>query len=158
MVAPSPRNVLLVEDNDDHAQLMLRQLRRTDAEARVVRLHDGAEALDYLRKLCGEGVSEAASGGQPGSAETNSRWPNLILLDLHMPRLDGLGLLAWLKADHELRIIPVIMLTSSDAESDRLQAYRSFVNGYLVKPSDSGGYRSLTEAMVGFWHHCNRVP
>ena len=137
--------VLLVEDSDADAEMTLRTLRRRGIANRIERVHDGVEALDYLRV-------------QGAHAERRSGMPRLVLLDLKMPRMDGLQVLREMKADARLRKIPVVMMTSSREEGDLIESYELGVNSYVVKPVDFGEFAE-TIAQVGmYWMIANQAP
>ena len=119
--------VLLVEDSDADAEMTLRTLRRRGIANRIERVHDGVDALDYLRL-------------QGSHAARTSGLPRLVLLDLKMPRMDGLQVLREMKSDARLRMIPVVMMTSSREEGDLLESYELGVNSYVVKPVDFGEF------------------
>lgn len=140
-----PADVLLVEDNPLDAEMTLHALREQHFANRIVWVKDGAEALDYL--LC-----------QGDHAERDPIPPRLVLLDLKLPRMDGLEVLAAMKADSRLQKIPVVMLTSSAEESDLVRSYHLGVNSYVVKPVDFEAF-SLEVAKLGFyWLLINRSP
>ena len=138
--------ILLVEDNPSDAELTLFSLRGINLANQVLWVKDGAEALDYL--FC-EGVwSERPRNSQP----------KLILLDLKLPKIDGIGVLQRLKADPHTALIPVVMLTSSAQENDLIASYRLGVNSYIVKPVDYDVFVE-TVAKVGFyWMLMNQEP
>ena len=137
--------VLLVEDSDADAEMTLRTLRRRGIANRIERVHDGVEALDYLRL-------------QGSHAARTSGLPRLVLLDLKMPRMDGLQVLREMKADARLRKIPVVMMTSSREEGDLMESYELGVNSYVVKPVDFGEFAE-TVAQVGmYWMIANQAP
>ena len=137
--------VLLVEDSDADAEMTLRTLRRRGIANRIERVHDGVEALDYLRR-------------QGSHAARTSGLPRLVLLDLKMPRMDGLQVLREMKSDARLRMIPVVMMTSSREEGDLLESYELGVNSYVVKPVDFGEFAE-TIAQVGmYWMIANQAP
>lgn len=134
---------LLVEDDDDHAALTERSLKRSETPCEVVRVADGAAALQYLRKE-----------GSHSEAPT----PDVVLLDLKLPRVNGLEVLEQMRADDALSMIPVVMLTTSDADCDRDRAYELHVNSYLVKPLQYSEFRELLSAVSNYWGHWNRPP
>ena len=137
--------VLLVEDSDADAEMTLRTLRRRGIANRIERVHDGVDALDYLRL-------------QGSHAARTSGLPRLVLLDLKMPRMDGLQVLREMKSDARLRKIPVVMMTSSREEGDLLESYELGVNSYVVKPVDFGEFAE-TVAQVGmYWMIANQAP
>ena len=117
-----PVTILLVEDDDGHARLLEKNLRRGGVVNQLVRVADGQEAVDYVCRT--------------GSYEDSVRYPfpNVVLLDVRMPRLDGFEVLAYLKSDPALMTIPVIMLTSTDNQHEINRAYEMGANGYVVKP------------------------
>src|SRR6185436_10821506 len=117
-----PVLVLLVEDNEDHAELVKRTLREVDASIDIVHVRDGEAALDYL------GLSTRAEGFAKNPK------PGLVLLDLRLPRIDGLDVLRRIKDVVGLRPIPVVVLTTSSAPSDVTRAYVLHANSYLAKP------------------------
>jgi two-component system, response regulator len=140
------RRVLFVEDDDDHAELILRGLEAQGAEADVVRVCDGEAALAHLQKC-----TLAEDGGAP-------ILPDVILLDLRLPKVDGLQVLREIKGSEALRRIPVIVLTTSDAESDIGRAYDFQVNAYVVKPVDFHKLGALLSDIGKFWLTWNRLP
>ena len=117
-----PVTILLVEDDDGHARLLEKNLRRGGVVNQLVRVADGQEAVDYMSRT--------------GSYEDSMRYPlpSVVLLDVRMPRLDGFEVLAHLKGDPKLMRIPVIMLTSTDNQNEINRAYEMGANGYVVKP------------------------
>jgi CheY-like chemotaxis protein len=141
-----PLDILVVEDNPDHAELIKRGM----AELRVLNtLHhvaDGEAALDYLYR---RGAF---------AAPASSPVPHVILLDLRLPKVDGMEVLRTIKADPGLRAIPVIVLTTSQAEGDMARAYESHVNSYLVKPLNFETFVRLMGDMGFYWLGWNREP
>lgn len=117
--------VLLVEDNDDHAELVRRQLEVARDSIWVVHLRDGEAALRYLR------------GEEPYANREQFPFPHFVLLDLRLPRIDGLEVLREIKAAPELKALPVIVLTTSDGERDMASAYAYQARCYLTKPVDA---------------------
>jgi two-component system response regulator len=136
--------ILLVEDDARDAELTLRALRPNRLAQRVRWLKDGAEALDYL-------LGEAR-------ANTAAPRPQLVMLDIRMPRVDGLDVLRRLKADVWARTIPVVMMTSSDEESDVAESYRLGANSYIVKPIDIDAFHEAVGRVGLYWGSTNRVP
>lgn len=139
--------ILLVEDDPAHAEIVRRNLADFRIANRIVHVSDGQSALDYLLR---EGAY--ADGGAPAPR------PDLILLDLRLPKVDGLEVLRRLKAHDELRRIPAVILTTSTAESDLVRAYDVGAGSYLVKPIDFEKFRSLMEAFGFYWLAWNRFP
>lgn len=132
---------LLVEDDDDHAEFVMRGLRTRRENNFVVRLCDGAEAIAYLE----------------GEGEYSGRvTPNVVLLDLKLPKVDGLDVLTYIKSEPALRTIPVVVLTTSDADSDRARAYENQANSYLVKPVDYARFRQMIHDLDVYWGDWNR--
>jgi CheY-like chemotaxis protein len=129
--------VLLVEDDDNHARLFERALRRVDSKVELSRAEDGEAALLLL------------------STATPLERPNLVVLDLKLPGMSGIDVVARIKGAPETRTIPVIVLTSSDALSDRREAYLKHANSYLLKPVD-GAYQSLLSELCAYWKELNR--
>ena len=132
---------LLVEDDESHAELVRRNLAKERVENTLDRVVDGAEALQYLRRQ--------------GPFADASR-PDVILLDLKLPKVDGHEVLRIIKADDDLRSIPVVVLTTSDAEADREQAYALNANSYLVKPIDFEQFRRIVKDLSLYWGVWNR--
>lgn len=137
------RHILLVEDNAADQRLIREAFQNEDAAVQFHTATDGAEALDYLYKR-GK-YAEAIS-------------PDLILLDLNLPKVDGGEVLSRVKADPALRRIPIIVLTSSNATGDILRSYSSFANCYLMKPLDLDDYFRLLEGVKNFWLTLVRLP
>jgi CheY-like chemotaxis protein len=135
--------ILLVEDDDAHAELERIALESGDHPARVERVADGDEALDYLRRA--------------GTYADKPR-PDLILLDLNMPRVDGHEVLTEIKADDELRTIPVVVLTTSASIFDKSKAYQHHANSYVVKPFDFRSFRRMLNDLRTYWSTWNEVP
>ena len=139
------RRILLVEDSEADIELTLSALAEHRLANEVVVARDGAEALDYLLR---QGPHAGRAGGNPA----------VVLLDLKMPRMDGLQVLARIKSDSSLRPIPVVMLTSSREERDLVESYRLGVNAYVVKPVDFTQFASAIEKVGMFWAVINEPP
>ncbi len=137
--------ILLVEDSDADAELIIRALRKSSLVNKVVRLRDGVEAIEFVFR---EGTFSQRRSGQP----------RLILLDLKMPRLDGIDVLRRLKADERAKLIPVVVLTSSAEEQDVLDSYKLGVNSYLVKPVEFSAFTSVITQTGLYWAVMNRIP
>lgn len=141
-----PLLILLVEDNPDHAELVLRSLADHRVANRVRHLTDGQAALDYLFRR-GAFVDPATSPR-----------PHIILLDLRLPRIDGLDVLKAVKQDPDLHTIPVVVLTTSDAGRDIGAAYSNYVNSYLVKPVGYDDFTRLMADLGFYWLGWNTNP
>ena len=137
--------ILLAEDSDADAELIVRALRKGGVVNRLVRLHDGVEALEFVFR---RGAFADRRGGQP----------KLILLDLKMPRLGGIDVLRRLKADEVAKVIPVVMLTSSAEERDIVESYHLGVNSYLVKPVNFSAFTDVVSQAGLYWAVMNRPP
>lgn len=118
-------NILLVEDNSDHAELVRRHLHNVSPDNCILHVEDGEAALDYLN----------AAGVYADRTKFPS--PDLVLLDLHLPRVDGLEVLRQIRNHPQLRQMPVVVLTTSDAERDAAKAYEHEANCFLTKPADT---------------------
>jgi CheY-like chemotaxis protein len=141
-----PIHILLVEDNLDHAELVRRSLEDHRVANRIHHLTDGQSALDYL-----------FSRGEFTDPATNPR-PHIVLLDLRLPRVDGLDVLKAIKEDKDLRTIPVVVLTTSGTERDIEAAYRRYVNSYLVKPVGFDDFQKLMKDLGFYWLGWNTNP
>jgi CheY-like chemotaxis protein len=137
--------ILLVEDNALDAELMMRGLSDEKLANNIVWLQDGQEALDYLFR---QGQYAARSGPDP----------RLILLDLKMPRVDGIEVLSILKANDSTKRIPVVIMTSSQEESDVVTTYDLGANSYVVKPIDFDALCSVARNAGFYWLAINRYP
>jgi len=146
MINGRPIHILLVEDDPAHAEIVRRNLQDFRVANTITHLEDGQAALDYLQRP----LAEFADPGRP--------WPDLILLDLRLPKVDGLEVLRQLKADPELRKIPTVVLTTSKAEQDIVAAYESGACSYLVKPVDFPKFTALLEAFGFCWLAWNQFP
>jgi CheY-like chemotaxis protein len=146
MVKGDPITILLVEDDLAHAEIVRRNLEDFRVANRMVHVTDGQAALDYLFRH--NGYADLA--GTP--------LPNLILLDLRLPKVDGIEVLRRMKEDDRLKRIPTVVLTTSGAESDMLNAYTSGACSYLVKPVDFEKFTKLLETFGYYWLAWNRFP
>jgi CheY-like chemotaxis protein len=146
MASGEPLIILLVEDNPDHAELIVRSFEEHRIVNQIFHVLDGAAALDYLFR---KGAYE-----DPKSSPR----PHVILLDLRLPKIDGLEVLKEIKSCPELLPIPVVALTSSESERDMIGAYSRHVNSYLVKPVDFDKFNQLMEDLGFYWLEWNRKP
>ncbi len=141
-----PVVILLVEDDLAHAEIVRRNFERSRVANELIHVEDGQAALDFLQR---QGAYAA-----PGRAPR----PDLVLLDLRLPKVDGLEVLRRVKSDPELTAIPVIVLTTSAAESDMVRAYDAHANSYLVKPVDFPQFVELLETLGYYWLAWNERP
>ena len=137
--------VLLVEDNYDHANMVMRVLQRQSLPKRVQHLSDGEAAMDYLFRR--------GTYKEP----VRSPKPDIVLLDLRLPRLNGIDVLRAVKESDGLRDIPVVVLSSSSATQDLARAYQFHANSYLVKPADYFQFVQLLETLSAYWLGHNRI-
>ncbi|MFA5785460.1 MAG: response regulator [Actinomycetota bacterium] len=145
MVAEADAAILMIEDNPDHAELALRALKVHKLANRVLVLGDGAQALDY-----------PFSNGEYASRLAGN--PKVVLLDLNLPKVHGLEVLRRMKADERMKMIPVVVLTSSKEESDRIDSYRLGVNSYIVKPLDFAQFVKSVGDIGLYWLLLNEPP
>ena len=138
-----PVEILLVEDNSGDVRLIREALKSDRLWNSLQVAQDGVEAMAYLRR----------EGGFSGATR-----PDVILLDLNLPRKDGRELLAEIKADQDLKVIPVVVLTTSQAHEDILQAYRLHANCYITKPVDLDEFMLVVKAIDHFWFAIVRLP
>jgi two-component system response regulator len=131
--------ILLIEDNMDDAGLTIRTLQKHHLANHLLHLQDGEEALQYLFR-------------------ENSKMPKVILLDLKMPKVDGIEVLRRLKSDDEKKVIPVVVLTSSKEERDIIESYKLGVNAYIVKPVDFDQFVKAVGELGLFWLVLNQPP
>jgi CheY-like chemotaxis protein len=143
---PETLTILLVEDNADHAELVRRTLDASGMPNRLFHVQDGEAALDYLH------------GCRDYADRQRFPRPHLVLLDLRLPRIDGLEVLKQIKSDPHLHTIPVVVLTTSDADRDMAQAYENHANSYLTKPVDFAKFSVLLKDLGYYWLAWNRHP
>ena len=140
------KTLLLVEDNPQDEMLILRVLKKVNLANEVAVARDGQQALDYL--FCeGEFASRA-----------NDELPTVVLLDIGLPRLSGLEVLARLRADARTRLLPVVILTSSDEERDRLTSYEIGANSFVRKPLDFSEFAEKVARLGVYWLATNERP
>ncbi|HKS81260.1 MAG TPA: response regulator [Candidatus Acidoferrales bacterium] len=138
--------ILLVEDNGSDAELALHALKKSKLANRICHVHDGEEALDFL--FCrGKFQNRHFEGA-----------PNLVLLDLKLPKVDGLQVLQTLKSDPRTKPIPVIILTSSKEERDLVNSYQLGVNSYIQKPVDFSQFQEVVRHLGMYWLLMNSKP
>ena len=138
--------ILLVEDNRDDELLTLRALRKNNIGNQVIVVRDGVEALDYL--FC----TNIYANRDPRDL------PQLILLDIKMPRMDGLEVLRRLRAEERTRLLPVVILTSSREEQDLVEAYKNRANSYMRKPVDFTQFMESIRQLGVYWLVLNEYP
>jgi chemotaxis family two-component system response regulator Rcp1 len=138
-----PIEILLVEDNPGDARLAVEALKESKVSNRLHYVADGVEAMRFLRR----------EGEYAGVAV-----PDLILLDLNLPRKDGREVLEEIKEDPQLRLIPVVILTTSAAERDLVKSYGLHANAYVVKPIDLDRFIEIVKAIEGFWFYIVKLP
>jgi two-component system, response regulator len=138
--------ILLVEDNPNDAEMAIRALRKNNLANNVVHVTDGEEALDFI------------FARRAYNARKIKNAPKVILLDLKLPKVDGLEVLKAVKSDPRTRIIPVIALTSSSEEKDIVESYRLGVNSYIVKPVDFDKFVEAIKGLGFYWLLLNRLP
>ena len=146
MTKGRPIVILLVEDDLAHAEIVRRNLKDFRVANRIVYVEDGQAALDYLTWR-----------GAYTDPNANPR-PDLIILDLRLPKVDGLEVLKRIKEDSDLKTIPTIVLTTSSAESDVVKAYDNGAGSYLVKPVDFGKFARLLDSFGFYWLAWNQYP
>ena len=139
------RRILLVEDDPKDVELTLTALEEYNLANEVVVARDGAEALDYL-------YCRGEFAGRPNDN------PAVLLLDLKLPKVDGLEVLQQIKSDENLRMLPVVVLTSSREEKDLVTSYKLGVNGYVVKPVDFHEFVNAIKELGMFWAIINEPP
>jgi two-component system response regulator len=129
--------ILLVEDNDDEAELTLRAFRQAKIANPIVRARDGVEALEIVFR-------------------DTAQLPVVVLLDLRLPRLDGIDVLKAIRADARTKYVPVVLLTSSDHDRDRLSAYENHANSFVQKPVDYDEFVGLARQLGTYWTEVNK--
>ena len=135
--------ILLIDDNPEDAMLIIDAFKELSSGYKFYTVKDGVEALAFLKKT---------------DSYTNAPRPDLILLDLNMPKKDGYDVLKEIKSESELKIIPIIVLTSSAAQKDVYKAYDFHANSYIVKTSDIGHLNEIVKSIEKFWFHIVKLP
>ena len=143
MTQGKPIEILFVEDNSGDVRLTQEAFKETKVQNKMHVVEDGEEALAFL--------------GREGKYRDVPR-PDLILLDLNLPRKDGREVLGEIKADNELRTIPVVILTSSEDEEDVLKAYNNYANCYITKPVDFAQFMRVVKSIKDFWLTVVKLP
>jgi two-component system response regulator len=138
--------ILLVEDNPDDELLTRRALKKSNVCNRVVVARDGAEALDYLF------ASGAHAGREP------SAMPQVVLLDLNLPKVDGLEVLGRIRGEERTRLLPVVILTSSEDQEDVVGGYGLGANSFVRKPVEAAGFREAVADLGLYWMVLNETP
>jgi len=138
-----PIEILLVEDNPGDARLAEEALKDRKVHNNLYHVKDGVEALKFLRRQ---------------AEYAHASLPDLILLDLNLPRKDGREVLAEIKEDPELKLIPVVILTTSEAERDLLKSYDLHANAYIVKPVDLDRFIEIVQTIENFWFTIVKLP
>jgi two-component system response regulator len=138
--------ILLIEDNMDDAALTIRALKKNNVINNILHVEDGAQALDFI----------FSEGAYADRAETTT--PKLILLDIKMPKINGLQVLRRLKSDERTKNIPVVMLTSSKEDPDIKKCYELGVNSYIIKPVDFENFQSAISKLAVYWLLINEPP
>ena len=139
-----PGKIVLIEDNQDHAELVLRSIKKTHQNIELIHLEDGEAALSFL-----SGFTE--------STYPLSELPVLILLDLRLPKIDGLEVLKQIKSDKSLKSIPVIVLSTSYSDKDIEFAYNYNANSYLIKPMHFADFSELIHLTSRYWLDLNKI-
>jgi len=140
------KSILLVEDNPDDVQLTKRALKQNNITNELVVVNDGVEAMEYLIEAC---------TAPPGSSKV---LPTLILLDLNLPRMNGLEVLKQIRANDRLKRLPVVVLTSSKEDGDILKSYDSGANSYIRKPVEFEQFNEAVRALGLYWLLLNEPP
>jgi CheY-like chemotaxis protein len=139
------RTILLAEDNPKDVELTLEALKDHNLANRVTAAKDGVEVMEYLRR---EGKYKSRNAGNPA----------VLLLDIKMPRMDGIEVLRTIRSDPALKMLPIVMLTSSREEQDLIKSYELGVNAYIVKPVDFKEFMKAIKLVGVFWAIINEVP
>ena len=136
-------DILLIEDNPGDVKLTKKAFEKAALETRIDVAEDGVEAMAYLRER---------------TAETDRELPDLVLLDLNLPRKSGYEVLEEIKSDPDLKRVPVVILTSSDSEEDIVETYEDHANAYLTKPVSFEGFKEVVSKIESFWFSVAKLP
>jgi two-component system response regulator len=139
-------DIVLVEDNPDDADLTMRALKKNGLASSIIHLQDGEEALDFI--FCKGAYSGRVFG----------ELPRLLILDLKMPKVDGIEVLRQVKSDSRTRALPVVLFTSSNEERDIAKSYQSGVNSYIVKPVEFESFVKVVSDVGLYWLSLNQIP
>ena len=140
------KHILLVEDNPDDVKLTLRALKKNNILNEVVVAQDGVEAIDYL------------FGTGKFKGRDMSIRPQVVLLDLKMPRMDGLEVLQRIRSDEKTKLLPVVVLTTSNEDKDRVESYKLGANSYIRKPVDFNRFAEAVQQLGLYWLVLNEAP
>lgn len=140
------RAILLIEDNEHDAELALRALRKNNIKNEVIVARDGVEGLDYL----------FATGAHTG--RNIAEFPAVVLLDLKLPKIDGIEVLRRIRADERTKLLPVVILTSSKEDKDRLEGYTSGANSFVRKPIEFAEFSEAVRQLGLYWLILNEPP
>lgn len=132
-------DVLLVEDSDTDADLTIHRLKKAGYSVNLHRVRDGEECMAYLR-------------------DSSREYPDVVFLDLNMPKKDGREVLGEMMVDQDLHMIPIVIMTTSDLDVDKDKAFRLGANAYVVKPGDVKEYEDVMQSVDEFWFSSNRYP
>jgi len=146
MNIPPLGDVLLVEDSPRDAEMTMRALRKRNLANNIVHVNDGQEALDWL-----------FAKGAYASRDASNR-PKVVLLDLKLPKVDGLEVLRAIRADERTKLLPVVVMTSSQEDNDVVESYKLGVNSYIVKPVDVDKFSAAVAALGHYWLLLNQKP
>jgi two-component system, response regulator len=142
----APLEILLVEDNPQEAELTIRALKKRTLATHFLHVHDGQEAIDFIFN---RGLYQGTRIYE---------MPKVVLLDLKLPKIDGLEVLRQLRADVSTRWLPVVILTSSQEDRDVVEAYALGANSYIVKPVDFESFLEVVSNMITYWLLLNELP
>jgi len=139
------KTLLYVEDNEDHAHILELTLKKLNLSINLKWVKSGEEALEYLKV-------------RNTNRDSRKDLPDLILIDLKLTKIDGFRLIRKIKTDENLKLIPVVVLTSSEDQSDVNTAYRNYANSYIAKSIETFMYRKQIESVINYWMEINSPP